>query len=346
MRELTINGQSGQSRLLIGVPFAEIETQLDKAASVFIVDETVKALHPKCFEGKVVREIPGGEDSKSVDMLEELYGCFLQLELDRLAHIVAVGGGCVCDVTALAAATYMRGVQLSIVPTTLLAQVDAGVGGKNAVNFGGFKNIVGSFRQPSVVLCDPSFLKTLPRKELSNGFAEAIKHALILNREYFEFLATHAKEALAVDEATLERVVYESLVIKSSVVERDELENGERMKLNFGHTIGHAVEATTGLSHGEAVSIGMVAEAKFSLKRGLISDASYSALLSILGSYELPTRLYEGEAEEIKAALRKDKKRRGERISLCVLDGIGNSRLEEVETDEIEELVDALCLSR
>ena len=176
--------------------------------------------------------------------------------------IVAIGGGIVCDVAGFAASTYMRGLSFGFVPTTLLAQVDASVGGKNGVNLHGYKNLVGTFAQPGFVLCDPELLRTLPTEEVRNGFAEVIKQAAIGDALLFSFLEAGPDAALSLDRAAIDRIVYDCLKVKTNIVKEDELETGERRKLNFGHTVGHAVEKVHGLRHGEAVSIGMMAAAR------------------------------------------------------------------------------------
>jgi len=281
MKELSIKAETGESKLVVGAPFGTIFQIMKQPPSVFVVDSSVRKLYPQYFHNCSLIEVPGGEASKNLETINTLYDHFLRYGLGRDARILIIGGGAVCDAAAFGAATYMRGVDATIVPTTLLSQVDAGIGGKNGINVGGFKNVVGTIRQPSLVLCDPVFLRTLPESELKNGFAEVVKHAVIADAEYFTFIEQHIEKALALDSDVMERVVYGSLVVKSGVVSRDELDTGERMKLNFGHTIGHAVEAVTKLSHGEAVSIGMAAEARLSVGKGMLSENDYHSLLSL-----------------------------------------------------------------
>ncbi len=192
-------------------------------------------------------------------------------EIDRTAFIVGIGGGIVCDITGFVASTYLRGVRFGFAATTLLAQVDASAGGKNGVNFSGYKNMVGMFNQPEFVICDPEVLQTLSERDRGCGLAEIVKHAAIADDGLFCYLEENVGEVLALSPPTVRRMVYDSVVIKSEIVNRDEKETGERRKLNFGHTFGHAVEKITGAPHGEAVSIGMMVAARLSARRGYLA---------------------------------------------------------------------------
>lgn len=345
MKELVIDAKTGTSRLIAGAPFAMIFQIMKQPASVFVVDSNVRSLYPQYFHNCSLIEIPGGEASKNLETINHIYDHFLRYGLGRDAKVLIIGGGAVCDAAAFAAATYMRGISAIMVPTTLLSQVDAGVGGKNGINVGGYKNVVGTIRQPELVLCDPVFLKTLPAAELRSGFAEVIKHAVIADPAYFSFIQSNIEKARALDSAVMERIVYDSLVVKSGVVSRDELDTGERMKLNFGHTIGHAVEAVTKLSHGESVSIGMAAEARLSTERKMLSEDDYQSLLSLLKSFELPTGAGNCSASELKAAMKIDKKRSGVKVSATFLKGLGTSVIEQISMREMEGLIDALCIA-
>ena len=345
MRELEIPGGTGRSRLITGAGIGMLSQFSETPPSVMVVDANVQRLHSGCFHNCAVITVPGGEQSKSLRTLEMLYERFLNMGLDRHSHIVVAGGGAVCDVGAFAAATFMRGVQLTMVPTTLLAQIDAGVGGKNAVNIGGYKNVVGTIRQPGIVLCDPAFLATLELKEVRNGCAEAVKHGAISDSEYFDFLESNVAGILGGDRDILESLVHQSLVIKASVVRRDELDTGERMKLNFGHTVGHAVESVLGFSHGEAVSIGMVAEAGLSSSRGSLSSGNLDRLVSLLQAFGLPVRIEGGDPGRLMDAMHKDKKRRGKTFCMTVLRELGSSVLEDVPVSELENLINAVCVT-
>jgi 3-dehydroquinate synthase len=265
----------------------------------------------------------------------------IELETDRSAFILAVGGGIVCDVAGFVASTYMRGTPFGFVSTTLLSQVDASVGGKNGVNFGGFKNMVGVFNQPEFVICDLAMLKTLPVREVLCGYAEIIKHGAIADARMLDFLETHRDAALDLDQAIVAFLVYRSVEIKAGVVTRDERERGERRKLNFGHTFGHAIEKLTGIPHGEAVGIGMVLAAKISVQKGHLQPRDAARLERIIASYGLPVQP-PVEAQVMLKAVRKDKKRRGARIHFVFLDELGHARVEEISFAELQGLLNAI----
>jgi 3-dehydroquinate synthase len=243
----------------------------------------------------------------------------------------------VCDVAGFVASTYLRGVRFGFVATTLLAQADAGAGGKNGVNVGGYKNMVGVIRQPEFVICDPDLLKTLPKRELLSGFAEIVKHALIGDPDLFSYLEGHWEEALRLKGEVIERLVYDSLCVKASVVNRDETERGDRKILNFGHTLGHAIESIARVSHGEAVSAGMAIASRYSWEKGYLSSQELERLLRLLGQLGLPTGL-ELEKKGVMGAVLKDKKKTGERVSFVLLKGIGKAVIEDLGVRDLEDM--------
>jgi 3-dehydroquinate synthase len=283
-------------------------------------------------------QIGTGEKIKTLDTVAYILKKLMEMEADRTIFILGIGGGIVCDVAGFVASIYLRGVRFGFVSTTLLSQVDASVGGKNGVNFEGYKNMVGVFNQPDFIICDPVFLKTLPEKELQNGCAEIVKHAAIADPDLFTYLETHYKEILQLERDVIEKVVYESVKIKSEVVNRDEKEKGERRRLNFGHTIGHAIEKVTGSAHGEAISVGMCAAAKISEKRGLLLDEDRARIERILGNLKLPVQI-SADRERLLDAMTRDKKREGDRIHFVLLNGIGNAVVEEILIKELEAIL-------
>jgi 3-dehydroquinate synthase len=312
--------------------------------AIIITDERVRELYGRLFPPWVVVEMGRGEQSKTLRTVERIYESFLEHGIDRSWLVVGVGGGIVCDVAGFAASTYLRGLSFGFVPTTLLAQVDASIGGKNGVNLKGYKNQVGTFNQPDFVLCDFTVLKTLPLEELRNGFAEAIKHALIADENLFGFLEKNTAEALSLQPEAIERAVYDSLVIKSAIVSRDETEKGERRKLNFGHTVGHAIEKVCNVRHGEAVSMGMAVAARLSLKKGLISEQDVERIEDLLTRFGLPLTT-SAEADRLRDALGKDKKREADKVHVVLLDKIGQARVEPMDIHELYEVIDDLCQS-
>jgi 3-dehydroquinate synthase len=243
MKKLLVRGSSGSSQLLVGESIDNLSRYIEPLRTIIITDKTVQGLYQDRFPDCPVIAMDQGEKIKTLETVKDLYGRLVELEADRSAFILAIGGGIVCDVAGFVASTYMRGIHFGFVSTTLLAQVDASVGGKNGVNFGGYKNMVGVFNQPEFVVCDLAMLKTLPVREILCGYAEIIKHGAIADARMLDFLETHRDAALDLDQAIVAFLVYRSVEIKAGVVTRDERERGERRKLNFGHTFGHAIES-------------------------------------------------------------------------------------------------------
>ena len=270
----------------------------------------------------VIYTVEQGEASKCLETFGLLLGVMLEHGFSRKDCVVAVGGGVVGDLAGFTASAYMRGVDFYNIPTTLLAQIDSSIGGKTAVNFGGVKNIVGSFYQPKRVLVDPDLLKTLPPRQISNGLAEAIKMALTSDKELFELL-----ETCDVGE-NLEEIIIRSLRIKQSVVEQDERESGIRRILNFGHTIGHGIESSRGmrdLYHGECVALGMLPMCGETLRPRVI------AVLKRCGLYRTLTY----DWEEIAEAAFHDKKADGNTVAVTTVDEAGSFRMETVDRKDL-----------
>jgi 3-dehydroquinate synthase len=226
-------------------------------------------------------------------------------------------------------------VAVRFCPTTLLAQVDATVGGKNGINFKGFKNMVGVFQQPEFVIVDIGLLKTLPPEEIASGLAEIAKHACIADPAYFDTIERGCDAIDAMDQAVLLDLVHRSVVIKARVVNRDEREAGERRKLNFGHTLGHAIEKTLGISHGAAVSVGMVLAARLSHRKGMLSDAELARITALLQRLKLPVKM-DFDRQAIIDALKKDKKRQEDQIHFVLLQGLGNAVVVPIAIAELE----------
>ena len=338
MEEITINADSGLSRILIGERLESLQRYIPVAKPIIITDVNVGKLYPLDSMAAAVITIGTGEEIKTLDTIREIYAQLLSSRADRSSFIVGIGGGIVCDIAGFAASTFLRGVRFGFVATTLLAQVDASVGGKNGVNFEGYKNMVGLFHQPEFVICDPELLKTLPPKEISCGLAEIVKHGAIADADLFAYLEQHTEEILSLDSRVIEKLVLASVRIKSLIVNRDETEKGERRLLNFGHTFGHAIEKVTGAAHGEAVSMGMVIASALSMQKGLLSAEEDQRLRDVLKNLNLPTRL-EGQSPKILDALAKDKKRAGDRIHFVLLNGIGNARVDQLTLEEIEDVL-------
>lgn len=342
MKTIEIHGQSGVSKIAIGESLKNLGNYRIKGNTIIITDKNVNRLYRQQFPGWPVIEIGLGEKIKNLDTAAYIFEKLLKIEADRSSYIVGIGGGIVCDITGFVASTFMRGVRFGFVSTTLLSQVDASVGGKNGVNFLGYKNMVGVFNQPDFVICDPVMLKTLPEKELCNGFSEIVKHAVIGSSDLLAFLEENYRAALNLDREVIEKLLYYSVTIKSAVVNRDEKEKGERRKLNFGHTLGHAIEKTTGIAHGEAVSIGMAFAVDLSVRKGLLSGDEADRLKQLLKKFKLPVKL-NFDKERVLTALKKDKKREGGNIHFVLLKAPGEVVIEEIPIEELGELIHAVC---
>jgi len=283
-------------------------------------------------------DVPSGDASKSLRQASKLYDALLEQGLDRSGALVALGGGMIGDLTGYVAATYLRGIPFVQVPTTLLAMVDASVGGKVAVNLKQGKNLVGAFHQPRLVWIDTATLGSLPRRERAAGMAELIKHAAIRDARLFGRLERSVDRALALEPGILHAAVADSCRIKAAVVAEDERERGVRVQLNFGHTLGHAVEKHYGyrrVLHGEAVSMGMVYAARRSEELALAPAGTAERLESLLAASGLPTQLPRFAREAYLAALRVDKKKQDRRIQFVVLRRIGSATTRRLTPEEI-----------
>lgn len=315
--------------------------RLAQGRTVVITDETVAALHGKAalaslkaagVHGRLLT-VPAGEGSKSFAELERVIDRMLAFQLDRKDVVVALGGGVVGDLAGLAAALFMRGVDFVQVPTTLLAQVDSSVGGKTAIDTPRGKNLVGAFHQPRLVLADIDVLATLPERQLRSGWAEVLKHGLICDAGFFDWLAGDGAAGAAGDPAALERAVVRSVEIKSAIVGEDEKEAGRRALLNLGHTFGHAIEAELGfdetkLTHGEAVALGCALAFRFSAATGLCAAEDAGRAEAVLAAAGLPTRLDQAGPFRSAALVKRmagDKKAEGGRLTLILARAIGDA---------------------
>lgn len=276
-----------------------------------------------------ITEVPAGERAKSLSQAASLYRAFLRHRMDRRSAVIALGGGVIGDLAGYAAATFLRGLPLIQVPTTLLAQVDSSVGGKVGVNLPEGKNLVGVFHQPSLVVADVQTLKSLPARQMRAGLSEVVKYGMIADRELFAYIETHLDAILRAEDEPLGHIVTRSCAIKAAVVEEDEREEGRRAILNFGHTVGHALEATSGygrLLHGEAVAIGMVVATMLSVSRGLCEPEELERLHTLLARIGLPTRVSSNTADVVKT-ISYDKKVRNQVIYFVLTKGIGHATL-------------------
>lgn len=283
--------------------------------------------------------IPDGEEYKNLESVSKIYEQLLTTRLDRKSALIALGGGVIGDMTGFAAATYMRGIDFIQIPTTLLAQVDSSVGGKTGVNHKLGKNMIGSFWQPRAVFIDLDTLATLPKKELLAGLAEVIKYGVIWDSDLFAFLESSRDEILSLDRRSLEYIIKKSCEIKAEVVSKDERESGLRAILNYGHTIGHAVETVTGYTkflHGEAVAIGMHHEAVLAEMCGLISGEEVERIRALIDSYGLPFEMPdECGTDKMMSTMKLDKKAVAGDMKFILPERIGKVRIESGISTEV-----------
>lgn len=348
--ELRVNLGERSYPILIGSSqlsqLGEYLASLSLAPRLFVVTNEVvgriygeavsRALRDAGFD-VIYYELPDGEEYKSLGSADKLYTRAIEGGLERQGAMIAVGGGVIGDLAGFVAATYMRGVPFVQVPTTLLAQVDSSVGGKVAVNHPLGKNMIGCFYQPRLVFADVSTLKTLPLREVRAGLAEVIKYGIIRDKNFFEFLEENLEKTLALDQETLIQVVRRSCAIKAEIVEKDETEQGLRAILNFGHTIGHALEVLTEYrvyKHGEAVAAGMVAATFIAEEKGLCSPDISERLIGLLERAGLSCRI-PFRAEEIMAVLPRDKKVRMGKLRFVLPVAIGEVIIESDVSEEI-----------
>ncbi len=338
MKTLEIKGGTGCSIIRVGERLRNLSAYIVPEHTVIITDTHVRQYYEDIFPRCSIITVGIGEKIKTLETVGSILEQLIASEADRSVFLLGIGGGIVCDITGFVASIYLRGVRFGFVASTLLAQVDASVGGKNGVNIHGYKNMAGVFNQPEFVICDPELLKTLPEKEVKCGFAEIVKHAAIADAGLFGFLEENYRGALALDTEIIEKLVYDSVTIKASVVNQDEKEKGERRKLNFGHTLGHAIEKTAAVAHGEAVAAGMSAAAAISVKKGLLSAADAKRIENLLANLGLPTKI-PADRQKITDALGKDKKREGNTVHFVLLKGIGNAIAENISVRELETLL-------
>lgn len=327
------------SQVIIGNGAASrLRELLSAARTIVITDPNVERHWHALTEGFERIVIGTGESSKTLATVEEVYRRLIALDADRTCCIVGVGGGIVTDVAGFVASTFMRGVRFGFVATTLLAQVDASVGGKNGVNVDGFKNMAGVFNQPDFVLCDSSMLATLPGRELRAGLSEAIKSGIIADAELFERIEAQRPEELFSDLGALAGIVASAVGVKSRIVEADEREAGERRLLNLGHTFAHAVEKCTGrFLHGEAVAIGMDIISRIAVATGDLSRGSCERIRSLLLRVGLPVESGV-EMSRLLRAVRQDKKRSSESIYVTLPCEVGRCRIAKMPLTELERL--------
>ena len=317
----------------------------DSIVSPIYKNELLNVLEPVC-KNVYFYCFTSGEEQKNLSTVNNIYSYLIEQHFDRKDILLALGGGVVGDITGFVAATYLRGIDYIQVPTTLLSQVDSSIGGKTGVDYEQYKNMVGAFKMPKLVYINVHTLSTLDDRQFYNGFAEAMKHGLIKDAMYYEWLLSNMYEICEREPETLEELVYKSCQIKKAVVEKDPLEQGDRALLNFGHTIGHAIERykNFNLLHGECVALGCVAAAFISWKKQLLSMDEYYEVRDMFVPFNLPISIEELNVAEVINITKSDKKMEQDTLKFVLLKKIGKAVIDRTVTVEelragIEEII-------
>jgi len=316
--------------------FSSLPQLADRKNTILITDENVYKAHTKKFARWNTIVLKPGEAYKVQQTVDAIIDQLIEMGADRSTTLVGVGGGVITDITGYTASVYMRGIRFGFVPTTLLAMVDAAIGGKNGVDVGVYKNIAGTIRQPAFLLYDQSLLATLPLNEWQNGFAEIIKHAAIKDAAMFRALQQHDVAYYQRKKADCTALIKRNALIKIKVVQKDEYEKGDRKLLNFGHTLGHALENQYELSHGQAISIGMTYAAAFSAQ--LLGFTATEKLTTVLEQYGLPTYA-SFNAKKVIEVLKADKKKVKDVMQYILLEKIGKGTVQAIPIKQLQQMI-------
>ena len=320
------------------------EFELQNRKVCIVTDSNVSKLYETTVRSsieKITAQITtfvmnAGEENKNLDTVENLYQHLIEHHFDRKDLLLALGGGVVGDLCGYCAATYLRGIDFVQIPTTLLAQTDSSIGGKTGVDFQNYKNMVGAFHMPKLVYMNLSVLKSLDERQFASGMAEVLKHGLIKNSAYYEWLIDHFNEINDREYEILEEMIYQSCLVKKSVVEKDPTEQGERALLNFGHTIGHAIEKYMDFkyTHGECVALGCIAAANISYQRKMLSTEEFYEIRDMFVPFSLPISITDIDSKEIIALTKSDKKMEGNHVKFILLKKVGKAVIDTTVTDE------------
>lgn len=330
---------SGSTTFHFDTSLLDLQNLIDIKHSFIITDENIYRAHKKTLSNFQLVVIPAGEEHKHIETVTSIIKQLIEKGADRKTFLVGVGGGVVTDITGFVASIYMRGIDFGFVPTSILAMVDASIGGKNGVDVGIFKNMVGNFKQPSFLLYDYSLLKSLPTIQWQNGFAEIIKHAAIKDLQLFEILEQHQLSDFQNDNSLLGNLIMRNALLKAEVVQQDEFEKGDRKLLNFGHTLGHSIENQYQLLHGHAVSIGMVVAAY--LSKSILDFSGSERLVKLIQQYGLPAFMSYDSDLALKNML-SDKKRVKNVINYVLLEKLGHAIYKPLRIEDISPIVERL----
>ncbi len=336
MTKQTYKFSSSSTAFYFDSKISQLKNIVDQKTAVIITDENVFNAHSGKFKNWNTIVLKPGEEYKVQLTADTIIDQLIELKADRKTVLIGVGGGVITDLTGYVASIFMRGIPFGFVPTTVLAMVDASIGGKNGVDVGVYKNLVGTICQPQFILHDHNFLSSLPINEWRNGFAEIIKHACIKDATMFRELKVNSIEVYQKKKKSFAELVRRNAILKIKVIQRDEFEQGERKLLNFGHTLGHALENQYELSHGQAISIGMTYAAKISEQ--LYGFKQANSVIDLLEQYELPT-FAAFDNKKVFEVLKLDKKRERSQISFILLERIGKGTIKQLPLNQLEKII-------
>ena len=334
MEKIIIKTKGGVSEILISREWESVNEMLPETGVVIITDNNVHRIFGNRFPDFPVFTVRAGESSKKMEVIESLAERLIEAGIDRTGFILGIGGGVVCDIAGFLASIYMRGIRCAYVSSSLLSQVDASTGGKNGVNLGGIKNILGCFRQPEFVICDPAMLQTLPEEEYYSGLAELIKTAIIGDEKLFEIIEKNHEKIIKRDKELLSALISRAVNFKAVVVSKDEKESGLRRILNFGHTYGHAIEAYKSFRHGYAVASGIELASRFSLSKSMITSPEYERIVALLKAFRL-LRLHDIPDDQISRLVMRDKKKTGSEVYFVFIEKIGKAVVNKISIGEV-----------
>jgi 3-dehydroquinate synthase len=339
MNKVTYKFSNSSTDLYLAYGISHLKKITDPRATVIITDENVFNAHTKRFKGWNTIVLKPGEEFKVQATVDAVIEKLIEMEADRKTTLVGVGGGVITDITGYVASVYMRGLRFGFVPTSILALVDASIGGKNGIDVGPYKNMVGIIRQPAFILHDMVFLKSLPKVEWENGFAEIIKHACIKDAAMFTELERNTLKTYQGRQKSICELIQRNTLIKTKVVQKDEFEKGERRLLNFGHTLGHALETQYELLHGQAIAIGMTYACHISEQ--LAGFKQTEKVVSVLEKYNLPTYASFNK-QKVFDVLKMDKKRERKEMNYVLLERIGRSVVKSISLTQLEKIISKL----
>lgn len=339
MRRVQIKFASASTTYYFGADFTYLDKLVTRDMSVIITDENLFRHHAKKFKGWNTIVLNAGEEFKVQRTADAVIQQLIDMGADRKTKILGVGGGVVTDLAGYVASVYMRGICYGFVPTTILGMVDAAIGGKNGINVGIYKNLVGAVHQPDFLLYDQGFLRTLPKEEWTSGFAEIIKHACIGDAAMFRQLEGSTLHSFKKNAASLAALIRRNALLKTGIAKNDEKETGARRLLNFGHTLGHAMENTYQLTHGQAISIGMVAACRVSEK--LTGFRETERVMTLLDKFGLPV-LAEFDKQQVFEVMRMDKKKEQNDMHYVLLEKIGKGVVRKLPVAQLEQMINLL----